>query len=640
MTAIGGFISFDNDIPGIEVATILDAQRLYGQGPSAIVSGPGHGFGVASCLGLAPIDTDRALLLGDARFDNRQDLLGCLGIPYRTPGLADIELLGFLWERFGPESLEMLIGDFAIAAFCGADRKLILCRDTTGQRPLFFAQRGNAVVFASMPSGILAVEGWHRGFDQASLSRALLDIPLESAATCFAGIKRVPPGCAVVFTDVSTTTQPLWTPNYDELRLANDSDYAEQYRSLLNLAVEARMRRPDGGVASHLSSGFDTSAVATTAARLMDPGDHLTAVTAAPPQGFFIHPPRGRFADESAVAARTAAACNMRHIVVRSSGSLAERIRSQAQVYQDPVRNLINAGWLQATETAARDAGASVLLCADLGNLTINAGGLRVLADIRRRNGLAPWWKEARLVARRQDVRWRGILFNSFAPSLPDWLRLGLIDVFQDSKDRADLTFLRHEHSAMIDRGEKDMFRPSGDTYRDRWRYLGMLDYGTNRKGSAAESGIETRDPLSDRRLIDFSLRLPRNQLLANGESRPLAKRALADRVPPEVLHLRKRGYQSADWFNQLDRNAFAEMIEEIAPCHSVQELVDIPRLKQVIADWPKISEHRLSTYESLAVYVPLALCTGLFMLEFDQQRIAAHRQVARHAPAAIRPPL
>jgi asparagine synthetase B (glutamine-hydrolysing) len=192
----------------------------------------------------------------------------------------------------------------------------------------------------------------------------------------------------------------------------------------------------------------------------------------------------------------------------------------------------------------------------------------------------------------------------------------------------------------MIDTNEKDLVRPSRDTYRDRWRYLRMLDYGTIRKGSAAESGIETRDPFSDRRIIDFSLRLPRSQLLANGESRPLAKRALADRVPPEVLHLRSRGYQSADWFNQLDRNAFAEMVEEIAPCHSVEELVDIPSLRQVIADWPKINEHSLSSYERLAVYLPLALCTGLFMLEFDQQRIAAHRQAARHAPTAIRPPL
>jgi asparagine synthase (glutamine-hydrolysing) len=640
MTAIGGFISFDSDYRGIDVATILDAQRLYGEGPPTIVSGPDAGFGVASRLGLAPINTNRALLVGDSRFDNRQDLLGCLGIPCRTPELTDIELLGLLWERFGTESLEMLIGDFAIAAFSGADRKLILCRDTTGQRPLFYAQRGNAVVFASMPSGILALDGWHRGFDQASLSRALLDLPLAPASTCFAGIQRVSPGCAVIFTKESSTTLPLWTPRYDELRLANDSEYAEQYRSLLDLAVEARMRRPDGGVASHLSSGFDTSAVATTAARLMGPGEQLTAVTAAPPQGFSIHPPRGRFADESAVAARTAAACNMRHIVVRSSGSLAERIRSQARVYQDPVRNLINAGWLQATENAARDAGASVLLCADLGNLTINAGGLQVLADIRDRNGLVQWWKEARLVSRRQDVRWRGILFNSFAPSLPNRLRLGLVDLFQDSKDRLGLTFLRRQHSAMIDTNEKDLVRPSRDTYRDRWRYLRMLDYGTIRKGSAAESGIETRDPFSDRRIIDFSLRLPRSQLLANGESRPLAKRALADRVPPEVLHLRSRGYQSADWFNQLDRNAFAEMVEEIAPCHSVEELVDIPSLRQVIADWPKINEHSLSSYERLAVYLPLALCTGLFMLEFDQQRIAAHRQAARHAPAAIRPPL
>src|SRR5262249_13722821 len=52
-------------------------------------------------------------------------------------------------------------------------------------------------------------------------------------------------------------------------------------------------------------------------------------------------------------------------------------------------------------------------------------------------------------------------------------------------------------------------------------------------------------DPFQDRRLIEFTLGVPEEQFLRRGESRSLARRVLADRLPPALLAENRRGRQS-----------------------------------------------------------------------------------------------
>src|ERR1019366_7378547 len=77
----------------------------------------------------------------------------------------------------------------------------------------------------------------------------------------------------------------------------------------------------EAGVGTHLSSGWDSGAVAATAARLLAPrGGHVTAFTAAPGAGYAGPDPAGRHGDESAGAAAVAALHpSMDHVVVRSA---------------------------------------------------------------------------------------------------------------------------------------------------------------------------------------------------------------------------------------------------------------------------------------------------------------------------------
>ncbi len=96
---------------------------------------------------------------------------------------------------------------------------------------------------------------------------------------------------------------------------------------------------------------------------------------------------------------------------------------------------------------------------------------------------------------------------------------------------------------------------------------------------------FEIRDPLADPDLVEFCLAIPREQYLLGGVQRSLARRALADRLPPALLA--ERGYrrQNPEWFTRFSaqRESFAAEIERLANVPLAAETLDLPRLKQLI---------------------------------------------------------
>lgn len=629
MSAICGSIDLRNHhFVRDECAAILRAQRRYGTGRPNIRQVDGASFGIdlfatvsEDCFDRQPLLIDGQLLVADVRLDNRDELISSLGLKRdEARDSADSEIVLRSWIRWGETCLDRIVGDFAFALFDSRKQKLHLARDCAGERPLFFASDMKKIAFASMPSGILSLPEFRRGFDLDSLACAAADFRPLGDRTYFEAIRRVLPGQLVTFGTGCLRVTDYWKPSREELSLANEGEYVEAYRSILDAAVKPRLRRLTEPVAAHLSSGFDSSAVASTAARL-SLNEQLIAFTAAPAGHFNNSSPRGRIADESEGAALTAQRHTMQHLVVRTGGSGLSHIKSLVATSQEPHCNIINLGWANAIERRARDEGARILLSGEFGNLTLNAGGLNVLADLIAGNHWLKWWSEARQAAMQRDVHWRGVLINSFEPWLPRPMRLRLYRWRFASGRRLDSVFLRKEPIFELGDRLERAFLPdrSTDSYEDRKHFLRLIESGTLRKGSLARHGVDNRSPLGDRRIIEFSLRLPREKLFANGISKPLARAALADRVPAEVLSQQNRGYQAADWFETINLAEVTDMIEEIAANSIVRELIDIGKLRRAIDGWPRQGFERFGVYQQLAGDLPAALATGLFIVEAEK---------------------
>ena len=605
---------------------LLNTMGAYGTLPAIFGQLPGAAFGIkqsplAQPDGDSPpvIEWGRFLCVADARIDNRSELARSLAVDQRS---SDASLILAAWMKWRGDASERLLGDFAFAIFDRADRSLTIARDPSGERPLFFAFAASHCHFATMPAALIAGAGLWRGWNVPVLAAAQLESYNFDSSTYFAGVRRLYPGECLTIVDSEITAGSAWYPRPARSRNRTDHDYVEEYRHILEESVGSRLRRPSGRIASHLSSGWDSSAVAATAARLAPRCDPpLIAVTSAPPLAFQPHPSLRLTVDESVLASLTARAYGMEHVVIRTTDSALSRLREDSRFFQEPHRNIVNTVWYAEVAQAARDRGASVILSGQSGNLTLNSGGVESFAQFINQREWRKWWREASLAARIGEVRWKGILYNSFRSRMPSWGRRWLERQRFGVMPRERFHFLRPQHaSAALARfSDAELASERGSDHDQRLHRILGTDNGLFRKGILAAHGIDERDPTGDQRLIRFGVNLPTDQMLRDGVLRPMARRALADRLPAEILANPRRGMQGADWFNTIRKAEVADLIEEVASNRTVDDLFDIARLRRMVDDWPARNDGSFGLAQRYQQKLPLALSTAVFIIEMER---------------------
>jgi asparagine synthase (glutamine-hydrolysing) len=162
-------------------------------------------------------------------------------------------------------------------------------------------------------------------------------------------------------------------------------------------------------------------------------------------------------------------------------------------------------------------------------------------------------------------------------------------DVFDCTAIRADY-FAKHDLAALARERDFDIScRSWRDGFAMRLWAMSRFDVGNWNKGTLAGWGIDQRDPLADRRLVEYCLSVPTDEYLSDGVSRALAKRALADRLPPAVLNEWRDGYQAADWHEGLTaaRTDVAAELDRLSAYAPAARALDIDRMKRLVANWP-----------------------------------------------------
>jgi asparagine synthase (glutamine-hydrolysing) len=605
---------------------MLGKLASFGGKTSSISELPDAGFGVSPHVTLPEDELDRQplvredrwLLAADVRLDNREEICRTLGLDRRP--VPDSEILFQALVCLGDRALDRIVGDFAFALFDAERKTLLLGRDATGQRPLYYATGNGFAAFASMPNALVGARGIGDELNFEAFSRALSDMPLEADSSYFSNIRKVRPGHFITIGEGGLRDRDYWHPRHAPGDRILRPDYIDAYRSLLDEVVQPRLRRKDGPVAAQLSSGLDSSAVASAAATLIGSANVL-ALTSAPAGAVQTASPRGRFGDESELAAQIASHLGIRHIVARDEGSAIAHLRAHAGLYQEPYRNNINAGWISRLAAVAREEGCEVMLTGDVGNLTLNCGNLANLGDFLEAGARVRWLREARLAMRGGRARWTGVLMNSFGHRLPPWAVKKLEHAFRGVDPRASSTFLRRAAVDKFIRSAPALRHEArtSNSYADRLAVLRSYDFGNHNKGILAETGIDLRHPLLDRRAVEFGLLVPPDQLFQNGRSRALARRALAGRLPDKILTMTDRGYQAADWQKRATRTELLAMVEEIESSSGAKQLIDTQRLKSTVERWDMANFDDPAVDYALSTYLPLALAGGLFILEAER---------------------
>ena len=634
MSAIAGRVAWvDGDAETQSIAAMLEPLSVFGPaGQASRQLGRGQ-FGHARSVHVAEDGDDRQPLLGsggrimvcaDLRIDNRDELIAALQLPRTSLArLSDAMVFAAAWERWGQAGLGRLLGDMAFAVWDDDQRELILGRTPATSRSLFYHCGENFAAFASMPTALHRLAGVPKRLNLDDLARRLSgQAYFGSTQSCFDTIDSVEPGTIVRIRSGGPRISRYWDPASVAIVRRSAAAAADELRAELDRSVEACLRRSSGTVASQLSGGRDSAAVTASAAvALGGRGEPLTAYTAAPRADFPADD--GRYLmDESEVASDLAAAFpNLRHVISRSQPvALCAMLDAASPLHFAPMGGPANMAYWQRILAEADAGGSSILITGTNGNFSISLGGLGALSDVVRENGLREWGPIARTIAGEGDVAWRTILNQSFGHHLPRPVH----GFLQNRLARADheepfplFTPMLRDHIRSVSKTDAG----GGGTFRSSiqrlYRPLAYAD-----KIALAQHGIELRDPTADRRLIEFCLSLPADQIVGSQGRSPVYDLAFRDRVPASVRTNRLKGFQGADWFEVHDPGEIAAGFRRYAANRLVRELIDIEPVFSLLEAWPRSRGYDIAFYRRYAGHMMRALALASFIdAHFPEQR-------------------
>ncbi len=197
-----------------------------------------------------------------------------LGGDWRTA--TDTEVLLRAHERWGHGAVDRLRGMFAYGLWDEQADELLLVRDRFGIKPLYYAQVGDVLCFASEAKALLpflpAIET-----DRDGLKDYLAFQFCLAGKTLFAGVRELLPGHRLRIRNGTVTNERYWEVYYDLDWDHRETWFEERVEALLHDSVRLHLRS-DVPVGAYVSGGLDSSAVAGLAS-IYGGGDPMRAFT-------------------------------------------------------------------------------------------------------------------------------------------------------------------------------------------------------------------------------------------------------------------------------------------------------------------------------------------------------------------------
>lgn len=269
MSGLAGIVRFDGY--GIETHDMdLMTQSVAYRGPDGIHVWCDKNVGLAylalnitpeSVNEKQPLISNYITLIADVRIDNRNDLIKRLNITHED--ITDADLILSAYQKWGLDCAEQLIGDYVFAIWDALEQRLLLARDPMGMRTLYYYQDANKFVFATEIKQILALPDVSEEIHEQALGVFFTGPNLPPDWTFYKDIWLLPAGHILTLQDKLQRRWKFWdiNPEYT-IQYKDEREYAEHFRELFKASVITRLRsiKPLG---LSLSGGMDSMSIAS-----------------------------------------------------------------------------------------------------------------------------------------------------------------------------------------------------------------------------------------------------------------------------------------------------------------------------------------------------------------------------------------
>ncbi len=476
-------------------------------------------------------------ITADARIDNRDELFRSLdfdGHPRET--IPDSELILAAFEKWGEQCPEKLLGDFAFAIWDNRNQSLFCARDPIGIKPFFYYFDGKTFYWGSEPRTIYEDSKIPKEPNLPLICLYLLNRFDEREETLYKNIYRLPGSQYMVLQNGNIRKGQYWDvdPNHS-IRYKTDAEYAEHFLNLFKDCVKTCLRS-NGPVGAMLSGGLDSSSIVCTAHLLFQENSIDN-------KGFetfslvFDQLPCDERHYIKEVAERWSIQANyFTHERYLSSLDLEEMIKYVDVGYFPTLISyapLFSSAQRKGIKVMLHGFGGDDLLAGDYSHLTDCINNRNFLGLVKRlRSGAAI----------SSDSVFSLLLTYCIRPLLPQPVKNGIRFLLKAIRGNGDGTLV-DDHWLKNSAVNKSVTisRKHFPTLAQESTYNGLF-YGWNPTIAMqmveqfnSYFMIENRYPFLDRRLIEFSIAIPEEQLWRDQWQKNILRKAMDGILPPGV---------------------------------------------------------------------------------------------------------
>ena len=464
---------------------------------------------------------------------------------------VDTEVIPHLYEKHGSGFVDYLDGMFAFAVWDERRRLLLLGRDRAGEKPLYYWKGDGELVFASELRAMLEHPRVPRTVDPVALRRYLLHDFFPAPLSPLNGVRKLPAGHVLNVENGKPRLRKYWdlADWFDRQGpQESESEIAAEVDRKIGLAV-ARRRRSDVPVGVFLSGGIDSSTVLAHLAQQIGPGVPVFALG---------HTARGF--DETRFAKETARFFEADYNeLILDENDLAAGLNCVGAGLDEPLGDasiiptyLLSRFARQKVKVVLSGEGADELF----GGYPTYMGN-RIAERFRR---LPRWARRA------VTTLGRAVAPVSMGNVGPDYLlERFLSGVEKDRVERhhtwfGSLTPERHAEvlaPQVVQALEgDDPYRSARERVAGRGLHDGLAellytdfsmylqdDLLTKVDRASMLVSLEARGPYLDHELAEYVAALPSGLKLSGTTGKAILRRAVAKRLPRQILARRKRGF-------------------------------------------------------------------------------------------------
>jgi asparagine synthase (glutamine-hydrolysing) len=479
--------------------------------------------------------------------------LGSKGYSFNTT--SDTEVMCAAYMEYGEKCVDYFNGMFAFVIYDKKKQLLFGARDRMGKKPFYYYINGRDFEFASQISAIQLFNK-NLSISQKSINNYLSWGTIPDPDTIFNEVKKLKAGYSFVYdlNSGSYNQKPYWDLDYKGTNLYKGSyeEAKDELESILSDAVKIRLFA-DVPVGIFLSGGVDSSLVAAMATKATNEKVKTFSVK-FDTKGF----------DESAYAQKVALHLQTDHHVIECNYNEGiDLISNLCEFYDEPfadssaVPSLLLSKHTKKHVTVALsgDGGDESFLGYHRYNWMKYVQKAYDLPDFARNilvNGLniIPYYKSKVIanVLNNKNINdaYLGMMVNT---------KNHLLVNTPDLSDLEERKYLYHEN--------KNIYERISDF--DLKTYLNW-DINTKVDRASMAFSLETRAPLLDYRVVEFSRSIPTDFKFSKNNQKRILKDILYKHVPKEFFDRPKSGFTMPFkvWFrNELKDYVLSELSDE-----------------------------------------------------------------------------